>query len=272
MNDTANYYVYVYIDPRNFEEFYYGKGKGKRKFVHLSGKGSSQKAKRIQEIHKEKLEPIVKVIAANLTEAEAFLIEKTLIWKLGGQLTNVSSGHFAEKFRPHNTFHQELFGFDFHNGIYYVNVGQGIHRAWADCQRYGFLSAGHGKKWSDQIKALQSGDVVVAYLKGKGYVGVGVVQHKAVRVRDFKISGKQFSTMKQKLDCPNVFHDSDDPVKSEYLIAVDWKATTDAEHAKWKSRSHLFTTQLVKASLANQPDTLSFIEQQFRLKLKDLLQ
>jgi len=23
----SNYYVYVYIDPRNFEEFYYGKGK-----------------------------------------------------------------------------------------------------------------------------------------------------------------------------------------------------------------------------------------------------
>ncbi len=28
MND---YYVYVYIDPRNREEFYYGKGVGSRK-------------------------------------------------------------------------------------------------------------------------------------------------------------------------------------------------------------------------------------------------
>jgi hypothetical protein len=26
-----DYYVYVYIDPRNFEEFYYGKGRGNRK-------------------------------------------------------------------------------------------------------------------------------------------------------------------------------------------------------------------------------------------------
>ena len=25
-----DYYVYVYIDPRNHEEFYYGKGKGSR--------------------------------------------------------------------------------------------------------------------------------------------------------------------------------------------------------------------------------------------------
>ena len=30
------FYVYVYIDPRNFEEFYYGKGKGNRKVAHLS--------------------------------------------------------------------------------------------------------------------------------------------------------------------------------------------------------------------------------------------
>ena len=28
MND---YYVYVYIDPRNYEEFYFGKGRGSRK-------------------------------------------------------------------------------------------------------------------------------------------------------------------------------------------------------------------------------------------------
>lgn len=30
-----DYYVYVYIDPRNYEEFYYGKGKGSRKNAHL---------------------------------------------------------------------------------------------------------------------------------------------------------------------------------------------------------------------------------------------
>ena len=29
--NTGDYYVYVYIDPRNFEEFYYGKVKAKEK-------------------------------------------------------------------------------------------------------------------------------------------------------------------------------------------------------------------------------------------------
>lgn len=35
MPSTSDYYVYVYIDPRNHEEFYYGKGRGARKGAHL---------------------------------------------------------------------------------------------------------------------------------------------------------------------------------------------------------------------------------------------
>ena len=38
-----DYYVYVYIDPRNFEEFYFGKGKGNRKYAHLSDESDSKK-------------------------------------------------------------------------------------------------------------------------------------------------------------------------------------------------------------------------------------
>jgi hypothetical protein len=39
-----NYYVYVYIDPRNLEEFYYGKGKGSRKTAHIFDVSDSEKA------------------------------------------------------------------------------------------------------------------------------------------------------------------------------------------------------------------------------------
>jgi hypothetical protein len=118
MND---YYVYVYIDPRNLKEFYYGKGTGSRKEAHLLDTSDSAKAKRIKEIKKEGLEPIIRVIARGLDENEALLIEKTLLWKLDG-LTNISSGHFADKFRPHDTLHKELSGFDYQNGFYYYNV------------------------------------------------------------------------------------------------------------------------------------------------------
>ena len=126
MKDNQDCYVYVYIDPRNNEEFYYGKGRGKRKYAHLLAQGESAKIKRISDIRKEGEQPIIRVIAADLTQDQALLIESTLLWKLGKNLTNVISGVFANKFRPHNTLHKELPGFDFNHAIYYVNVGEGV--------------------------------------------------------------------------------------------------------------------------------------------------
>ena len=77
------YYVYVYIDPRNNEEFYFGKGKGSRKDAHLSDTSDSEKARRILAIHNVGLKPVIRVIARGLTEHDALLVEKTLLWKLG---------------------------------------------------------------------------------------------------------------------------------------------------------------------------------------------
>jgi uncharacterized protein len=66
----------VYIDPRNYEEFYYGKGCGGRKDVHLDDARESAKVKRIRAIRKEHEEPIVRVIAKGLTEREAFWLKQ----------------------------------------------------------------------------------------------------------------------------------------------------------------------------------------------------
>ncbi len=262
------YYVYVYIDPRNFEEFYYGKGKGNRKDAHKFDKGDSEKAKRIKAINKEGLEPIIKVVARNLTEKEAFLVEKTLIWKLGKTLTNISSGHFADKFRPHNKYHLNLSGFDFQNGIFYVNVGEGEHRCWEDCKKFGFLSAGQDKKWSDPLKSLNKGDLIVAYLKSHGYVGIGKLIEEALPINDFKINNKTLREF--PLIAPNMFENSENE-KSEFLIKIEWIKTFDRNEAKWKRKSNLFTTQQIRASLDNQINTLNFIESEFEISFNDYL-
>ena len=267
-NSESENYVYVYIDPRNFEEFYYGQGKGSRKEAHLSDDGDSEKVKRINAIKKEGLNPIIKVIARGLTDQEALLVEKTLIWKLGKNLTNQSPEHFADKFRPHDTFHQDLAGFDFKNGLYYVNVGEGDHRCWQDCRQFGFLSAGQDRKWSDPIRTLEIGDIVVAYLKGKGYVGIGRVSEKAVRVNDFKFEGK--SLKEQNLKVLNIFENSENE-RSEFLVKIDWIKTVESNQAKWKSNSGLFTIQLIKASLQNQYATREFLENEFDVNFKELL-
>jgi len=262
------YYVYVYIDPRNFEEFYYGKGKGSRKSAHLLSNSDSEKSARIEAIKAEGLEPIIRVIARDLTEAEAFLIEKTLLWKLGKQLTNVSSGHFAEKFRPKDKMHLELSGFDFESGVYYFNIGEGQHRQWSDCKRLGFISAGQGARWRDSILGFNDGDVFAAYLKGKGYVGIGQITERARPIRNVLINNKPL--LAHKLDCTNMGDNVDSDTRCEYVALVKWLKTFPSDQAKSVNGLDLYTTTHVRASLDNQPKTKAFLEKNFGVSFAEL--
>ena len=269
MKASREYYVYVYVDPRNNEEFYYGKGRGNRKYAHLFAQGDSAKVKRIKAIQKEGEQPTVKVIATDLTADQALLVESTLLWKLGKSLTNAVAGVYAWNFRPQNTFHKDLPGFDFSHAIHLVNVGEGVHRCWEDSRRFGFLSAGQHRKYSEQLEGLQPGDVVVAYLNGHGYVGVGIVEQGPIRVRDFRWHGKPLKRCGLKQ--PDIYDNSDDEDRSEYPVKVRWKKTVSADRAKWKARKGLFTTRLIRASLANQTKTLTFIEAEFGIRFKDMV-
>jgi len=265
-----DYYVYVYIDPRNLEEFYYGKGRGSRKDTHLRDESSdSEKSKRIREIRSAGQEPIIKVIASNLREDEAHLIETTLIWKLGKYTTNIAAGYFAGKFRPHDTLHIELSGFDYQNGLFYYNVGEGPHRDWDDYQKYGFISAGQGARWRDAILGFNIGDVFIAYLKRYGFVGVGRIKKKAEMIRNVYINKKRLLDL--DLKCKKMDDNMDNSQLSEYVALVDWIRSVPREEAKWKSKGGLYTTTLVKASLDRQLTTIQFIEKNFKVSLTDLV-
>lgn len=269
----SSYYVYVYIDPRNFEEFYYGKGRGSRKDAHLNDTSDSAKATRIADIKREGLSPIIRVIARNVTESEALLIEKTLLWKLGKWTTNISSGHFADKFRPHNALHKELSGFDFQNGFYYYNVGEKRHstrhRTWEDYIEFGFISGGQGARWRDAMLGFNTGDVFAAYLKEHGFVGVGRIKTKAQMIRDVRIEGKPLLDL--PLRCKNMNDNSDSNDLSEYVCIVDWLKTVPREEAKWRSKPKLYTTTHVRASLDGQPETIAFLEEQFGILIRELI-
>lgn len=265
-----NYYVYVYIDPRNFEDFYYGKGIGSRKYAHLSDKNDdSEKVKRIKAIQKENLEPIIRIIAKDLTEHEAFLVEKTLLWKLGKNLTNKATGNFKNKFRPENTIYKELPDFDFQNSIYFINVGahntnRKWNRSWEDNIKYGFVSAGQGTQYSNQLRKIKTGDVICAYLSGYGYVGVGEVLKEAIPVRDFRYNNK--SLKECPLESKYIFDNENDLDKCEYPLGIKWVKTFTKEKAKWKKG--LFSHLSIKASLNNQIETLDFITKEFDYKFK----
>ncbi len=270
MDNQSDYYVYVYIDPRNFEEFYYGKGKGLRKDSHLYEDSDSEKSKRIKAIKKASLLPIIKVIAKDLTESQALLIEKTLLWKLGKQLTNVSTGHFANKFRPHDTMHLSLSGFDYQNGIYYYNVGEGEVRNWDDYVRYGFISAGQHPKYNEPMKTFEVGDIVVAYLKGHGYVGIGTVTQKAIPIREIRIDDNPIYDIELSA---NMLNQAENDAYSEWVCLVNWHVTKPRENAYFlrNSQPKLFTSQLIKASLDKQEFTKRFLEDSFDIKFLDLV-
>ncbi len=253
-----NFYVYVYIDPRNLEEFYFGKGRGSRKDAHLSDTSDTEKANRILAIQKEGLKPIIRVIARDLSEQDAFLIEKTLLWKLGRQLTNISSGHYSDNFRPHNTLHLELSGFDYQRGIYYYNVGEGSHRSWDDYRSLGFISAGQGVRWRDAMLGFQKGDVVAAYLKNYGFVGIGVLTDRAKPIREVVIRGKPL--LSHNLDCPGLAENAESDEFCEYVAPVKWAAAVERGQAKWKTKAGIYTTTHVRASLDRQPITVAFLE------------
>lgn len=263
------FYVYVYIDPRNYEEFYYGKGKGSRKNVHLFSEDVSEKNKRIKEIQKLGMQPIIRVIAANLTEQEAFMVETTLIWKLGKFTTNLASGYFSGKFRPHNTLHCELPTFDYKNNLYYYNVGENVHRNWEDYIKYGFISAGQGIRWRDAMLGFNEGDVVIAYLKGYGFIGIGKILQKAKMIKDIFINNKLL--LDCKLKCINMNDNCNNQKKSEYVALVKWIKALNREDAKWKSNAGLYTTTHIRATIENQPKTIKFIEKEFNINLKKLI-
>jgi len=266
----SNYYVYVYIDPRNFEDFYYGKGTGLRKNSHLRDKSDTEKVERIKAIRKEGLEPIIRVIATNLTEREALLIEASFLWKMGRFTDNIVGGHYLNNFRPLNSLHKEISNFDFYNGLYFYNVGEpSPTRNWDDYRKFNFISAGQEDRFRRAMQGFSPGDIFVAYLKGKGFVGVGKIKTKAKRINNILINGEKL--LEQKLKCKNMDKNSKDIKKSEYVCLVEWIVTVSRGKAKWKNNFGLFTPRQVRVDLIKHNETIDFINKSFKLDIIKLI-
>jgi len=270
------FYVYMYIDPRNLRPFYYGKGKGSRQFSHLLDTAESDKTAKIREIRKEGLEPTIRIVAKGLSEDQALLVEKTLIWT-SSELANIATGSFSRNFRPPNTLHKKLPNFDYPNQVHYFNVGDGVHRRWEDNVTYGYLGAGQKRVFRKAIERLHPGDIVIARLNEVGYVGVGRVMSDATPARDFRVPkfAKAASARGRLLIDLNlrtaVKDNLDDLDLCEYMVAVDWIKTVDRSVKYWKKNAHLFAHRgTTQASLANQPATIDFVERCFEVKIDQL--
>lgn len=107
------------------------------------------------------------------------------------------------------------------NGEYYVSFGEG-YRTWEDAKKYGFISAGHGRWYSNTLSLLSEGDRVWVNIPGTGYVGVGIVTEPVKQAKDvsFMVNGKNVKMSNLKLSGDYFHYKSAD--LAEYVVKVEW--------------------------------------------------
>ena len=143
-NPTATefprFYVYALIDPTNNNTpFYIGKGTVLRSLAHaakmkakenldnlveleeMNDGQSTPKMKKIKEllVNGYSVNDFVRVICRELTESHALAVEAMLIQSAYSNLTNLVSGHHAERFRPFGNW-QFIHSLDEKRTLYYV--------------------------------------------------------------------------------------------------------------------------------------------------------
>jgi len=166
--------------------------------------------------------------------------------------------------------HLTLPDFDSQRQVYFFNVGESKNRKWENSLKYGYVGAGHGKVYRRAVQGLQEGDIIAAYISknGRGFVGVGRVTETAKPAREFRVNGKLL------LDCPGIpeglgGHGNDDDL-CEWMAPVQWIKTVSREKAHFKKKVKLYVPRLVRASLANHPKTVDFINERFDVDLYKL--
>ena len=158
------------------------------------------------------------------------------------------------------------------SGLWFVNVGmndpddpiaddagRAYSRHWANCVRHGYLAAGGGERYSGPLKKLAIGAEVLAYQKGKGYVGYGIVTSVAQPVHQFRLANAK--TLAELLNDPDCNLERP-PEKWEYAVGIDWRTSVDLGDAK--TFKGVFANQNVVCKLSD-PTTVEFVRKAFNI-------
>lgn len=121
------------------------------------------------------------------------------------------------------------------NGVdWYVSFGGG--RPWEDARRFGFVSAGGGRYYSQTIRSLPEGARIWVNVPGTGYVAVGKTLARASRFENAKVqlAGAWTDLASQALTgayeaAGNVADDD-----AEWVVPVEWLDARPESDAYWE--------------------------------------
>jgi hypothetical protein len=159
------------------------------------------------------------------------------------------------------------------NGLWFVNVGmddvdrppvdeagRAYTRHWENCLRFGYIAAGGGPRYSGPLRKLEVGAPILAYQKGEGYVGYGIVTAPALPIDRFPLpDGTTLAAALNQHDYNKSRADSD----WEYAIRVEWKVHFPLAEAK--TFKGVFANQNVVCKLSDVA-TVRFVREVFQIQ------
>lgn len=147
----------------------------------------------------------------------------------------------------------------------YISFGECEQRNWEDACKYGFVSGGQGRWYSQSLNLLAPGMRVFVCIPGTGYVGYGIVKESAVPVNQFMVTanGQEMPLLNAPLVAPKMADNADNPDLSEYLVKIDWKQCNPRTQAYWEQG--MFANQNTACRLRNR-FTLEKLYQFFKLE------
>lgn len=120
------------------------------------------------------------------------------------------------------------------NGLdWYVSFGGG--RPWEDARRYGFVSAGGGRFYTQTMRSLPEGARVWVNLPGTGYVAVGRTLAPAARFDEARVrlNGEWVSLSEQDLIGTYREAEIENDDQAEWVVPVEWLDARPEAAAFW---------------------------------------
>lgn len=158
---------------------------------------------------------------------------------------------------------------DWNGRDWFISFGDGGGRSWDDGRRYGFVSAGGGRWYSQTLRSLPVGSRVFVHVPQAGYVAVGETLRAAERFEtaQVEVDGAWVSLAAQDLRASYVHREGLSPADvddddAEYVVPVRWTRAVRRSDAYWEKG--MFANQLSACKL-RQTFTLERLAAHFQL-------